>query len=96
VQDGVTLLSFSGGFAYLFCIGVENRILLPIEVALDGGELTGDLVCGFELVIVFLAPFVFFCFLEWYYQQKLFFTSSTKYEMTMEFVSVTQELLLCI
>jgi hypothetical protein len=28
---------FSVVFAYLFCIGVENRILLPTEVALVGG-----------------------------------------------------------
>jgi hypothetical protein len=60
MQDGVSLLLFSGGFAYLLYIGVENRILLPTEVALVGGELTGDLVCGLELVRVFLASIAVF------------------------------------
>jgi hypothetical protein len=63
VRDGVSLLSFSVGFAYLFCIGAENRILLPREVVLAGGELTGDVVCGLELVNVFLETIVFFVFL---------------------------------
>jgi hypothetical protein len=63
VRDGVLLLSFSVGFAYFFCIGVQNRILLPTEVALVGGELTGDLVCGLELVDVFLKTIFAFLFL---------------------------------
>jgi hypothetical protein len=62
VRDGVSFLSFSAVFAYLFCIGVENRILLPTEVALVGGELTGDLVCGLELVDVFFETIFAFLF----------------------------------
>jgi hypothetical protein len=63
VRDGVSLLSFSVVFAYLFFIGVENRILLPTEVALVGGELTGELVGGLKLADVFLETTCAFLFL---------------------------------